>query len=139
MERIAPKQTGLIKTVCAKLKFESADLALDYSNNRTEHVSQLYKDEATQLIKWLLNQQKKPVSPKEQMTRKILSMAHELHWELQHAPRPGKSNAVDMLKVDDWCIRYGQFHKPLDQHNELELTKLVTQFQYAHKDFLKAV
>lgn len=139
MEPISKKQIGLIKTVCTRLKLESADLALDYSNLRTDRVSHLTKDEATQLIKWLLNTTNTPPSPKELMVRKIISMAHELHWEKPHGKRPGKSNAIDMEKVDSWCIRYGQFHKPLDQHDITELPKLVTQFQNAHKDFLKAV
>lgn len=139
MIAISKAQIGLIKGVCIKNKIESADLAYDYSKGRTQHVSQLYKDEATQLIKWLLNSLKVQVTPKEKMMRKILSLAHELHWELSHASRHGKSNKVDMAKLDEWCMRYGQFHKPLDQHNEMELTKLVTQFQYVHKDFLKGV
>ncbi|MBC7399826.1 MAG: hypothetical protein H7289_07750 [Mucilaginibacter sp.] len=139
MEYSTKPQIIGIKAACSRLGIESADLALDYSDRRTEHISQLYKDEAAQLVKWLLNQQRIQPSPKEQMTRKVLSMAHELHWELRHAPRPGKSNKIDMAKVDDWCIRFGQFHKPLNQHTETELPKLVTQFQHVHKDFLKGV
>lgn len=67
-----------------------------------------------------------PDDPCQEMRRKIISMAHQIGWQL---PAYGKPK-VNMEKLEGWCLKYGQFHKPLNDHNETELAKLVTQFQY---------
>ena len=143
MKTISKKQTGMIKTLLNQLGADSADMAFDYSNGRTEHISQLYSDEASQLIKWLLNSKGQPLTPKEKMQRKILSIAHQLHWELPFARKGengrSKSNPVDMEKVDNFCIRRGHLKKPFDQYTEEELPKLVYQFEQALRDFLKGM
>ncbi len=144
MRTISKKQIGLVKTLINKLGLESPDLAYNYSDGRTEHISQLFGSEATELIKQLLNGAGKKVdNPAERMKRKIISMAHEMRWELPFSrPSSGtlpKSNVIDMSRVDGWCIKYGHGHKPLDQYTEAELPQLVTQFKRAYQDFLKGI
>lgn len=138
MEPITKEQIKLIKTVASKQKIDSADLAYSYSSSRTEHVSQLYKEEALELIKWLLKQSKQAVTPADKMRNKILSMAHEMGWELPYR-RNGKSNVIDMNRVDNWCLRYGYIQQPLDLYTEAELPRLVSQFEQVFKSYLKAI
>ncbi len=139
MKTISGKQTGLIKTLIKKLGADSVDIALDYSDGRTEHISKLYSNEASQLIKWLLNEAGQTrENPADVMKNKILAIAHEMHWELPFT-RNGKSNIIDMVRVDGWCIKYGYLNKPLDDYTEAELPRLVTQFQKAHKSFVKGI
>ena len=127
------KQLGFIHMLLNQLGMADSDtkagFAHTYSNGRTTHTSELEQDEVKALIDFLKRETNLPESSKSKMTRKILSMAHEMRWELP-------SGKVDMKRVDDWCVKYGYKHKPLDEHTEGELSLIVTQFERMYKDFL---
>jgi hypothetical protein len=55
-----------------------------------------------------------------------------MKWEL-----PG--GKADMARINAWCMKYGQYKKELNKHNEKELAHLVTQFESAYKSFLKGI
>ena len=78
--------------------------------------------ETQALIKYLQGVLGANANSKDKMTRKILSMAHEMNWEL-----PG-SKRVDLQRVNNWCIRFSGQNKPLDAFKYQELPALVTQF-----------
>ncbi len=112
---------------------------MQFSNNRTNRTSQLGVLECDALIRHLatgLGQRvAAPTSEQEdesdRMRRKILSLAHEMRWEL-----PGTSK-VDMARVNAWCQGFGfkKFH--LNQYSHAELTKLVSQFKIVYSKYLK--
>lgn len=132
MQTITTPQIIKIKTLCGKYRVNSADLAFSYSDNRTESVSQLYINEAGELIKYLEKLSGAPQTAKNKMQRKILSLAHEMRWELTN-------KKINMERVNQWCVQYGHLNKPFNQYTEAELPKLVYQFEQAYKDYLKGV
>lgn len=99
------------------------------SFGRTESTKELTLDEVNMLIRYLQDIQGN-AEKANKMRRKIISMAHQLHWYL-----PG-TQKVDMKRIDNWCIQYGYLHKKLNDHNEKELIKLVSQFANVFADFL---
>lgn len=109
------------------------DLALAHSTGRTTHLSDLEQDEVRSLIDFLKKQVNLPETPASRMRGKILSMAHEVRWQL-----PGTTK-IDMARVDAWSIKYGYKHKPLHELTDDELPLIVTQFERMYKDFLKGI
>jgi hypothetical protein len=56
------------------------------------------------------------------MRRKILSIVHELGWEL-----PG--GKIDWARLNEYLNKYGYLHKALNDYKYEELPTLVTQFE----------
>lgn len=107
------------------------ELIYMHSDGRTTHISELSKQEAIQVIKSLTSGANIPETPASKMRRKILSMAHELHWET----RNGK---VDLSRVNGWCVQYGG-GKSLDAYTVTELPTLVSQFESMYLKHLKGI
>lgn len=62
------------------------------------------------------------------MRKKIISMAKTIGWvTYPHGPT---KPVADMDRIEKWCVKFGKFHKKLNQHTYKELTELVSQFQY---------
>jgi len=129
--QITPQQRNCIYAMLKKLHIigEAKEIViLGFSNQRTVHVSELLKVEAAALIQHL-----KDLDPDEQgankMRRKIISMAHEMHWH----NRFGKA---DMQRINSWCKVYGYKHKSLNNYTYKELPALVTQFEQVYQSFL---
>lgn len=129
------KQNAMIGYQISKLKLDQEikeEMIWMHSDGRTTHISELYFDEATKIITALLTGQVTYVSPKVKMTRKILSMAHELNWELA-------DGRVDIDRVDNWCKSYGYLYKSLNLYTESELPALVTAFENMYLKHLKQI
>lgn len=56
------------------------------------------------------------------MRRKVISIGHELGWKKEN----GK---IDMVRVNEFCVKRGHGHKSLNEYNVKELPKLITQFE----------
>jgi hypothetical protein len=102
-------------------------IVLEYTAGRTTHLTEMRQPETQALIKSLTGPDKKDA-----MTGKILSMAHEMGWEL-----PG--GKVDMQRINNWCIKYTAHKKPLDQIPEKDLPKVVTVFEKVYMSFMRGV
>ena len=116
---------------------ERANLAWQYSKERTTHTSELTPVEYSQLLTDLSEQDKAANAEGERMRRFIISMAHEMGWH-KYDERTGKTKA-NMQSIDNWCVKHGKFHKKLDGHTKAELIELVSQFQEVHKSYLKTM
>lgn len=117
-------KTGLIA--------QKENIVLGISNGRTIHSRELSHDEASELIKYLKSQDAE--EPKaETMRRKIIAMAHELHWH-----KPGTQN-VDMKRLDDWCKKNGFKHVALNSYTLKDLPTLVSQFETMMKYYLHKI
>lgn len=103
------------------------------SFGRTESTKDLTPDEVNSLIQYLQNEAKSSDAAAQKMRRKIISIAHQLHWYL-----PG-TQKIDMAHINNWCIQYGHKHKKLNDYNVPELTILVTQFKEVFKDTLRNI
>jgi hypothetical protein len=102
---------------------EETKLALvaEYSAGRTFKSSELEVMECKILISFL----QKQVTTKDAantMRRKMLSIAYQLGWTMEH----GK---LDLARVNNWCVKYGYMHKPLNDYTVKELPQLITQFE----------
>jgi len=71
--------------------------------------------------------------PGDQMRKKIIGIARTMGWQTWDVQK-GRFTA-DMDHINEWCVKYGQFHKPLNAHTEEELVKLVNQFEKVDKSF----
>lgn len=107
---------------------------------RTDSLSACTQDETKTIIAYLEANSPQPETLKqtvsraaEKQRRYIISMAHQMHW---YKPRTKK---VDMQRVDNWCIQYSGYGKPLDEIDDTMLPALVTQFQKVLKSFLNAL
>lgn len=117
----------------ASLTEYKEDLCYAYSDERTEHLTDLGYDETKALIKYLKTVIGPGLKSRDDMTSKILSMAHEMHWEI-----PGTTR-VDMKRINGWCIKYSGQNKPLDEFKYKELPTLVSQFEIVYRAFLKGI
>jgi hypothetical protein len=67
-----------------------------------------------------------------QIRRKIIALFHKMKWQTPQG-------TIDLERLNAWCIKYGQFHKPLNAHNLPEVTKLCSQVEEVYKTFIAAV
>ena len=123
-------RTLLVKAGAAEYK---EDIILSHTGGRTAHISEMTYAECQDVVKTL-----QPMAPgykneKDLMRRKILSIAHELNWEL-----PG-TGYVDMRRVNDWCLKYTGAKKPFNALSVQELNKAVTGIIIYYDDFLKGI
>ncbi len=114
-----------------KLMDQKPSLVSSFSNGRTESSRELTDVEAEDLINWL-DAQQRINDPGDRQRKLIIHYAHQMGYERE----PGK---IDMDRVNAWCIKFGQYHKPLNDHTLKELPYLVTQFEQVYKSFLKGI
>lgn len=111
---------------------EKAVLMLDATLGRTDTTTGLFQKEAASLILVLQRAANSAWTPSERMRRHVISIAHEMGWEQSNG-------AVDMGRLNNWCVKYGQFHKKLNEHTEEELKLLVKQFKSVQRATLKSI
>lgn len=123
------KQVNYTRTLLHKegVSFMEADLALKYSNGKTADLSKLNHTETQAIIEYLGGK-----SDKDKMQGKIMSMAHEMRWELPN----GK---VDVARLNAWCQKHTPFHKDFDALTIKELPKVVGIFEKVYESYLKAL
>ncbi len=100
---------------------------MQYTNGRTTHLTDMTHAETNALIDSLIGK-----SDKDAMVGKILSMAHEMGWELS-------SGKVDMRRVNAWCEKYTKQKRPLDKIPYEDLPAVVTTFEKVYLSFLKGI
>jgi len=110
------------------LAFMETELCLQFSQGAFNNLDSLTQEQTIALIAHLQTGDTK--TAKEKMVGKILSMAHELRWELPN----GK---VDINRVNAWCIKYNPHKKPLNDFTEAELPSVVSVFERMYKGYLK--
>lgn len=74
------------------------------------------------------------------MRRKIISICHQLGWYEKKDDKlilkDGKP-VIDMVRINEWCIKYSHQHKGLNAHSVMDLRVLVTQFERVLSSHLK--
>ena len=144
-------------------------LVREFTNGRAESTTQLTWKEAKDMIAALERivsapvavKQTKPkeaaskkyVNPSEDIRRKkIIHYAHLMGWyegvnNMSVNKQPGITGdgaspprrKINMAQIDGWCMTYGKFKKPLNEHNSAELSILITQMERVYEDYLNAV
>lgn len=125
-ENIVASFTGGRETSCKKMKLSEINRAIDslqqqYPQTSSNKVAKVHFDP----------------KPGDNMRKKIIGMAHTMGWQIWDVKK-GRFVA-DMEHINDWCLKYGQFHKVLNAHTEEELVQLVNQFEKVDKSFWKSL
>ena len=118
---------GLLRS--ADLEEEKDSLVLQYTDGRTTHLTDMNQADTQALIKALGG----GVSPRTKMVNKMLSLAHEMGWELP------ESRKVNMERINAWCNKYTKHKCDLDDIPNSELGAVVTNFEKIYEDFLKTL
>lgn len=114
----------------AGLNEQKAALVSSYTQGRSESSKDLTNEEAKQMIGYLANVANVNGEAAQKMRRKIISMAHEMHWHLIGTQK------IDMDRLNGWCANFGFGKKVLNKYTYMELPKLVTQFTAIYKHYL---
>ncbi|WP_121812770.1 hypothetical protein [Mucilaginibacter kameinonensis] len=107
------------------------DLVFSFSDGQTDSLTAMGYEDTQLLFAHLEQLVGQPPSEADKMKRKIISLAHEMHWE-----KPGTTK-VDMKRVNDWCE--SMFSAPLDGLFYLDLVKAVSAFNQVYTKYLKGI
>jgi len=111
------------------LMAEKKELVRQFTNGRATSTKDMTASELTAMLQHL-NGGTVPAPREGDRQRKyIISMAHEMGWKL-----PG--GKADMQRIDQWCMKYGHLHAPLNDHLGADLAKLVTTFKKVYDNYL---
>lgn len=141
MKPATPKQIQAINITLQKkgLMEDKPSIIAAVTNNRTTHSSQLFFDEAKNLLSNLIEGGK--YQPKNKMISKIFAMAHEMGWitTKQMVGPGGEMQAKkDYSHVYNWINKYGFKKTDLRTYTYNELPKLLTQFENGpYRDYLR--
>lgn len=108
------------------LNDDKEEIIFNFTNGRTSHISSMTHEEFGKFIEAL----DPNVKDKKEMTGKVLSVAHELGWELAN----GK---VNMDKIDQFCMKRTPAKKALDRQSKEELIVTVTIFKKLEKGLIE--
>lgn len=103
------------------------EMVYEKTQGRTSSSSMLTWVECEELIKSLQEKANQQFDQANNMRRKIIGISHDLGWS-SIDPATLKRTA-DIARIDNWCMKYGQFKKPLNDHSVSELAQLITQFE----------
>ncbi|GGH02882.1 hypothetical protein [Pedobacter zeae] len=137
MNRSTPQQRMALGIIIKQIGLDKETKELmvsNYSDGRCTSTTELTYQEADHMIRTLNDAigYKKQKTPSDAMKNKILSFFHFMWYK-----KP--DGKIDMPRVNAWCMQYGYAHKPLDDHTEEELPKLVSEVEQMYKKFLKGI
>ena len=120
-----------------------ADLVKQYSNMRVSSTKGLYYAEAERLIDDLNKAVKKgdnsEAIAKESRLRLFFYYCHLLQWYVSGQPSERSDKPkLDYRHIDDWCIKYGRYHKRLSRHSAAELSHLLVQIEKVYNGHLNS-
>lgn len=126
---MTPKQIKYVMFLLAQhgLSDTREEIAWEVSGGRTSKISELDYTETNILIKRLQGG-----SARERMVGKMLSMCHEMGWEVE-------GGKVDMTRLNAWCKKYSPEHKELDKIKDSDLPAVVTVFEKVYLSFIKGI
>ena len=109
----------------AGLKQSENQLAEKFSHGRVSTYAAMNYKETQLLIRSFIKPNKA-----DKMRKKILSMAHEMGWELL-------DGRVDFERLNNWCVKHTPSHKPFEDIPNKDLPLTVTIMSKVYKTFLK--
>ncbi|MDW8420126.1 MAG: hypothetical protein RML37_12015 [Chitinophagales bacterium] len=123
-----------------------AELVYGFTEGRTEHSSEMYEQEAQQLIGWLRSHFNDPAAPPQRdaadrMRKKVMAICHTMGWYQRDAEgnlvlRNGQP-VLDWQRIDAFCTQRTQPKKPLRELTASELPSVITSFERLLKSDLK--
>lgn len=114
-----------------------------FSNGRTDSSSQLYFEEAKELLMTFNDSLKQDQAEKEaidKMVRKLIAKAYEMGWIKTYTKADAKGElkqVKDYSSLYQWVNKYGYLKKDLKKYTYKELPKLLSQFEFGpYKDYI---
>lgn len=96
-----------------------SELIHSFTEGKKESLKALNEWEYKEFLKWLKSSfnldSKKPWqgTPEDKMRKKMIQLfVHEMNYT--------------MKGLNDWCIKFGCYHKPLNDHDKNELSKILS-------------
>lgn len=130
---LTAKQIGYGWKLLRASGFEEVEDKEDYieelTDGRTKSLRELTYSEFNDMVNHL---DKERIAKREKMVNKVLSLAHEMLWELPD----GK---VDMERVNNFCMKRTPQKVKLDEVKYKDLPTVVSIFEKMHMEFLKAL
>lgn len=116
--------------------FERSELVSQFTDGKKSGLKELTAFEYSEFLK-MLNSRFVKVEPSrppvnevlQNQRRKIISLFRKMGYEKDHK--------ADMQRIYGWVLEYGYLHKSLNQYNEKELPKLVTQAEKVYTTYLR--
>lgn len=112
-----------------------SELIETYTEGRKKSLKELSDLEYKLFCQWLSQTLKskevtnaRENSPANRMRRKIIALFAKMDYT--------NEDRADMERINKWCVKYGQFHKQLNDHSALELTQLTAQVEKVYKSYL---
>lgn len=126
---MTPKQYHLALGLLNRegLAFAAEDLAFEYSKGRTRNLEKLTHQETQNLFAAF-----RVTTPATKMKRKILSMAHEMCWEMPNG-------SVDYVRLDAWCNKHTPSHTDFNSIPLKDLPTVVSIYEKMYKQFLNSL
>lgn len=109
---------------------------LNFTNGRTENSADLSTSEIKLLISTIEGNQKHN-DTESKTIKKLFSLCYLYGWKVYNEVK-GKYT-VDMNKLNGWLIKYGKYHKSLQDHTPGELGIITAQFEIVVNRFLKSI
>lgn len=137
IEKATPEQIKAMGALVSKLGIRDKDaMVLGFTDMRTTSRAEMSKREAASMIRHL-KQQDATEDSDERMRKYMFALTYEAAGLGRNASAGQKQNAKD--KLNGWCVKFGIYHKPLDQLNHKELTETVTQYKKVYKSVLSNI
>lgn len=111
------------------------EIIRDFTNGRTENSSELSTQEIISLINIL--QGGTTAKPQPKTINKLFGLCYTYGWKYYDESK-GKF-VVDVEKLNHWLVKYGKYHKQLNQHNTKELGIVTAQFEKVVNSLLKSI
>lgn len=112
------------------------DLVFNFTNGRTNNSSDLSTNEIISFISLLAGEKPKKKSP-ELNVNKLFHLCHLYGWKRFDEEK--NKNVVDTEHLNEWLIKYGKYHKQLNDHTQQEINKVTVQFEMVVNKLLKAI
>lgn len=127
-----------LKTIVPSITRE--ELISEFTSGKKTSLKELSSWEYKEFIAWMNvmigSKTQKPVptwrdTPENRMRRKIIALFVTMGYKT--------GDQSDMNRINEWCEKYGRFHKPLNDHSITELTLLTTQVETYYASFLNSL
>lgn len=112
------------------------ELVLNFTDGRTNNSSELSTNEIISFISLLAGEKPKKKSP-ELNVNKLFHLCHLYGWKRFDEEK--NKNVVDTEHLNEWLIKYGKYHKQLNDHTQQEINKVTVQFEMVVNKLLKAI
>ena len=118
---------------------ERRNIVYNFTNGKTDNSSELSTNEIIQLIKSLENfvgNENKPQKRVSKTINKLFALCYDYGWKNFDVEKD--KFVVDVEALNNWLLKYGKYHKKLNDHSPYELGIVTSQFEKVVNNLLKS-